>query len=241
MDGMTRSDMARSDARLYRLGCGIALIVGPALFLVDNLIHPKEFERGSEAAQLAEIAGSADRWQIAHLIGFVGAVVLIAAALGLAYLVRRRMPRLGLVAGAASVIGLMAIAFAFALDGFTWGVLGEVSSRPGIDGPSMRAALHEVQQSSWSLPYYTLILLFVAGMVSLAYGAARGGLIGARPAALLALGTTLVGIEGAVPSNAYFIVSSAIFLVGGIDAGIAILRLRDEDVREPAAAGAVAA
>jgi hypothetical protein len=233
--------MAVNDARLYRLGCGVALIAGPALFLVDNLIHPKEFERGNETDQLAEIAANADRWQIAHLIGFVGAVVLVAAALGLAYLVRRRMPRLGLVAGAASVVGLMAVAFAFALDGFTWGVLGDVASRPGVDGPSMRAALHEVQQSSWTLPYYSLIALWIAGMVALAYGAAHAGLIGARPAALLALGTTLVGIEGAVASNAYFIASSAIFLVGGLDAGIAVLRLREKDAREPAAAAGVAA
>jgi hypothetical protein len=228
-----------SDTRLYRLGCGAALIVGPALFLLDNLLHPKEVERGHEAEQLTEIAGNVERWQIAHLIGFLGALALMAAALGLAYLVRRRMPRLGLVAGAASVIGLMAIAFAFALDGFTWAVLGDVASRPGIDGPSMQAALREVQQSSWTLPYYSLIGLWIAGMVALAYGAQRSGLIGARPAALLALGTTLVGIEGAVASNAYFIASSAILLAGGVDTGIAILRLPDEDVREPAAAGVV--
>jgi hypothetical protein len=233
--------MAVSDARLYRLGCGVALIAGPALFFVDNLIHPRELERGNEAEQLAEIAGNADRWQIAHLIGFVGAVVLIAAALGLAYLVRRRMPRLGLIAGAATVVGLMAVAFAFALDGFTWGVLGEVASRPGTDAPTMQAALHEVQQSSWTFPYYALIALFGGGMVALAYGAARSGLIGARPAALLALGTTLVGIEGAVASNAYFIASSAVFLAGGIDTGIAVLRLPDEDARAPAAAAGVAA
>ncbi len=227
-----------SDARLYRRGCGVALIVGPALFLVDNLIHPKELERGSEAEQLAEIAANADRWQIAHLIGFAGALFLMAALLGLAFLVRRRMPRLGLAAGAAGVVGLMAVAFAFALDGFTWGVLGEVSSRPGVDQATLRTALHEVQQSSWTLPYYSLILLWVAGMVGLAYGAARGGLIGARPAALLALGATLVGIEGAVASNAYFIVSSAVFLIGGVDAGIAVLRLRDDAAGEPLAAAA---
>lgn len=229
-----------SETRLYRLGCGVALIVGPALFLLDNLLHPKEVERGHEAEQLAEIAGNATRWQIAHLIGFLGAVALMAAALGLAYLVRRRMPRLGLVAGAASVVGLMAIAFAFALDGFTWAVLGDVASRPGIDGPSMQATLHEVQRSSWTLPYYSLIGLWIAGMVALAYGAARSGLIGARPAALLALGTTLVGIEGAVASNAYFIASSALLLAGGLDAGIAVLRLPDGNVREPVAAGVVA-
>ena len=148
-----------SDARLYRLGCGAALIVGPALFLVDNLIHPKELERGSEAEQLAEIAANADRWQIAHLIGFASAIVLVAAALGLAHLVRRRSPTLGLVGGAAALLGI---------------------------------------------------------------------------------GTVMVGIEGAVPSNAYFIVSSAVFLLGGVDAGIAVVRLPDEPAAEPAPATGLA-
>ena len=31
--------------RLYRLGTAAALIVAPSLFLVDNLIHPKEVAR----------------------------------------------------------------------------------------------------------------------------------------------------------------------------------------------------
>jgi hypothetical protein len=44
------------DARTYRLGCGAALIAGPALFFVDNLFHPEELTRGNEAEQLAVIA-----------------------------------------------------------------------------------------------------------------------------------------------------------------------------------------
>ena len=51
------------DARLYRLGCGAALIVGPALFFLDNVIHPEEFSRGNEAQQLAAIAAEADQWR----------------------------------------------------------------------------------------------------------------------------------------------------------------------------------
>ncbi len=233
--------MAVSDARLHRLMCAAGLIVGPALFVIDNLLHPKEFPRGNEAKQLAEVAQTADRWQIAHLIGFISAVALMAGAIGLAYLVRRRNPRLGLLAGAAAVVGLMAIAFAFALDGFTWGILGEVSARPGVDGHSIQVALHEVQQSGWGLPYYALILLWVVGMIALAFGAERAGLIGNRPAGLLALGAALVGVEGAVANNVYFIVSSLVMLAGGVDTGLAVLRLRDEDIAEPAARAPAAA
>ena len=35
--------------RLYRLGTAAALVVAPLLFLVDNLLHPKEFGAGQRA------------------------------------------------------------------------------------------------------------------------------------------------------------------------------------------------
>jgi hypothetical protein len=49
----------------------------------------------------------------------------------------------------------------------------------------------------------------------------------AAPAALLALGTIAVGLEGVVQDNAYFIASSALLLLGGAWAGFEILRLDD--------------
>jgi hypothetical protein len=215
------------DARLYRIGCGAALIAGPALFLVDNLIHPEELGRGNEAAQLEAIAADSERWQIAHLIGFVSLLIFTAALFGLAYVVRGPRPRLGLAAGAAGVAGLMGLSFAFALDGFTWGVLGEISARPGADPATAAIALHEVQQSAWSAPYYALTALWGAALVTLAWAAARAGVIGPAPAALLALGTIAVGLEGVVQDNTYFIASSALLFLGGAWAGVAILRLDD--------------
>jgi hypothetical protein len=207
------------DVRLYRIGCGAALIAGPALFFLDNLIHPEELGRGNEAEQLAVIAADPDRWQIAHLIGFVSVLILAAALLGLAYLVRGHSPRLGLAAGMAGVAGLMGVSFAFALDGFTWGVLGEVSGRQGVDARTAELALHEVQQSPWSTPYYALTAL---------WGAARAGALSAGSAVLLGLGTIAVGLEGVIQDNAYFIASSALLLAGGVWSGAAILRLGDD-------------
>lgn len=217
------------DARLYRLGCGAALIVGPALFFLDNVIHPEEFLRGNEAQQLAAIAAEADQWQIAHMIGFLSLIVFTAALLGLAYLVRGRSPGLGLAAGAAGVVGLMGLAFAFALDGFTWGVLGEVYGRPGADPATIELALHEIQQSGWAVPYYLLTALWGGAFIALAWGAARVGALAAMPAVLLALGTIAVGLEGVIQDNTYFILSSALLLLGGSWAGFAILRLSDAE------------
>ena len=49
------------------------------------------------------------------------------------------------------------------------------------------------------------------------------------PAVLLALGTIAVGLEGVIQDNTYFILSSALLLLGGSWAGFAILRLSDAE------------
>jgi hypothetical protein len=51
----------------------------PFLFLVDNLLHPKEFTRDHEPQQLAKIGESYTRWQLAHTIGFLALIVFAAA------------------------------------------------------------------------------------------------------------------------------------------------------------------
>jgi hypothetical protein len=213
------------DAKLYRTATAAALIVGPALLLIDNLIHPEELPRGNEAEQLAAIADAPARWQLAHLIGFLGIVAFAAAIAGLAYLVRRSRPRLGLAGGALGIAGLLALAFALALDGYTWGTIGEVYGREGVDQATLATALDELQNSAWSLPYYGLIALWVAGMLILAVGFTP--VLGWPPATLLGIGTILVAFEGLVADNAYFIASSAVFLAGGTYAAVAALRAGD--------------
>lgn len=219
-----------SDAR-ERAWTTVALIAGAGLFFLDNLLHPEELGRGNEAEQLAAIAESSERWQIAHLIGFVSLILIVGGIFGLARFVARERPRLAHVGGALGVAGSLALAFAFALDGFTWGVLGELSARPELDDGTLAVALEEIQSSGWVLPYYTLIVAWVAGMIALAWGAAPR--IGFRAATLLGAGALLIGLEGAVADNAYFIASSGVFLVGAIDAGVAILRRRSSDEALP--------
>ena len=202
-------------ARLYRLGTAAALVVGPAIFLADNLLHPEEVGRDREAEQLANIADAYTRWQLAHFLGLLSAIVFTGAVLGLAFLVRRARPTLGLVGGGLAVVGLLGLSGALALDGFTWGVLGEVSARPGTDAATVQLALHDVQQSEWALPFYALALAWIAGLVLLAAGAALRGVAPWWASALFALGAVMVGTEAQVQDNAYFIASAAVLLAGG--------------------------
>ena len=220
---------APPDVGLYRRATAAALVIAPALLLIDNLIHPKEYERDNETEQLLEIAQHYERWQVAHALGFLAILIVAAAVLGLAFLVRRRRPRLGLIGGAMGLVGLMSFAAVIALDGFTWGVLGDVSSQRGVAPTTTEIALREVQQSSWSLIYYVPSLFFVIGFATLAIGAARQGAVPAWAGGLLALGGLMAAIETFVIDNTYFIVASAVLLAGGIAVAAAIARMSDED------------
>ncbi len=201
---------------LYRRVTALALILAPALFLVDNLIHPEEFTRDHEAQQLAEIADTYTRWQLAHLLGFLAIVGFVAAALGLALLVRRRRPAAGLAGGALAVLGITCFAAIVALDGFTWGVLGEVSARPEADPATVALALKDVQESDWSLIYYLTPIGFGLGMLVLIVSAVREKLAPAWAGALLALGVLMVGTETTIISNVYFVVGASVLLAGGV-------------------------
>lgn len=204
-----------------------AFVVAPALLLVDNLLHPKEFEPGNEAEQLRVIADSYERWQIAHMLAFVALLIFAVAILGLASLLHERRPRAALWGGALGMAGLIGFASVLTLDGFTWGVLGEISGRPGVDQRTVQLALDEVQNSAWSLPYYLTALGYIFGLLILAVGAARSGLIAPLAAGLLILAVLMTGTETMIVSNAYFIAGATLMLVAGIAVALSLLRVEE--------------
>jgi hypothetical protein len=203
-------------------------VSAPFLLLVDNLIHPKEFSPDHELEQIAEIADNYRAWQLAHFFGFLAILTFVIAVLGLAFMVRRRMPRAGLVGGALAMLGLMCFASIIALDGFTWGVLGEVSART-TDTRIPAETLTDIQQSQWNYQFYLPALGFAIGMVTLAIAAARSGAVPAWTGYLLALGALLAGTEGLIVSNAYYVLGSAVLLAGSTAVAIHIYRMSDEE------------
>ena len=214
--------------RLYRLGTAAALIVAPLLFLVDNLLHPEEFTRGNEIEQVVAIADAYTRWQAAHVIGFVAILAFVPAVLGLAFLVRRRQPTYGLVAGGLALVGLMGLAAVITIDGFAWGIAGELSANSPLGPNGAAEVLKDLQGSEWSYAYYFTTLGFIVGVLMLAVGAARQGAVPTPAAAVLALAVLMVGTETVLVSNAYFIAGAAVLLVGGVAVGLAIARMSDE-------------
>ena len=214
--------------RLYRLGTAAALVVAPLLFLVDNLIHPKEVARGNEIEQVILISQAYTRWQAAHVIGFLALLAFVPAVLGLAFLVRRRQPTLGLLAGGLGLAGLLGLAAVITIDGFAWGIAGELAANSTLGPRGAAEVLSDLQGSEWALPYYLTPLGFIVGMLMLVIGAARQGAVPAPAAAVFGLAVLMVGTETAIVSNAYFIAGAAVFLVGGVLVAGAVLRMSDE-------------
>lgn len=223
---MSRVDQ-RGDPRAYRRGTTAALVAGPAVFLVDNVIHPKELTRGNEAEQLAAIAEAADRWQLAHALGLLSLILFVPVVLGLAYMVAGRAPRLGRAGGALGVVGLAGLGSVLAIDGYAWGILGEAYGDPAADPATLELALALMQESAWGLVYYGVPLLWLAGLLLLAYGSVRTGALRAAPAALFALGVLMVAAESVVQDNAYFVASAAVLLAGSAWLAAGVARMSD--------------
>jgi hypothetical protein len=223
------------DIRLYRVGTAAALIVAPALFLIDNLLHPKEVARGNEIEQLGYIADAYTRWQAAHVVGFLAILAFAPAVLGLAFLVRRSRPGYGLLAGALALAGLLGLAAVITIDGFSWGIAGELSNTSPLGQNGAREVLSDLQGSEWALPYYLTPLGFIVGMVMLAVGLARQGAVPTWAGALLALAVLMVGTETLLVSNAYFIAGALVFLAGGVAVALPLLRMTDEQFAQGSA------
>ena len=149
-------------------------------------------------------------------------------ALGLAFMVRRRMPRAGLAGGALALLGLVCLAGVVALDGYTWGILGEVYARTG-NSEDIALALGDIQSSEWSYQFYVPALGFAIGMITLGVAAVRSGAIPAWAGYLFALGVLLVGTEGLIVSNAYYVIGSMVMVAGGTAVAIYVWRMSDEE------------
>ena len=205
-----------------------AVIAAPVLFLVVNIMHPKEYTRDHEAKQLQVIADNYTRWQLAHFLTFIAIMLFALVVGGLAWLLYSRKPGMALTGAILGIWGLIALGGVLALDGFTWAALGQVTTWPSVDKHSIALALHSVQQSKWALPFYAGALLWISGLLILTIGLIRQELIARVAGWIFALGVVLVGIEGAVENNAYFIVAAAVLAVGGVGVGLS-LRHDDSD------------
>lgn len=90
-----------------------SLIVGPALMSLGDLWHPAESH--DPVAQVAIVAESATRWHSAHLLLFLGLLLLVPGLLALTRLATQRRPVMGHLARILLLasVGAMSAVFVF--------------------------------------------------------------------------------------------------------------------------------
>jgi hypothetical protein len=91
-----------------------SLIVGPALMSVGDLFHPPE--SWVSADQVAILAQSASRWYAAHLLLFIGMLLLVPGFLVLTKLAMDRRPAAGYAARLLMLISIGAFSAVFVFE-----------------------------------------------------------------------------------------------------------------------------
>lgn len=169
---------APSHRRALTSACAV---LGPGLITAGVLLHPAEAD--DPARQLEIIARHSGAWATAHLLIWLGALLLIPGVLGIMAILDRRRPALATAGGLLAVVGCVSLASLTAVEQ----VLREMALG---DRDQMVALAGRVDQSgplnaTAQLPGLALVL----GIVVLVVGLWRSDL--APPAICIAL---LVGI-----------------------------------------------
>lgn len=205
----------------YRTVIGAAsLIIGPALMSFGDLLHPAE--SFDPAAQVAIIQQTASRWYAAHLLLFVGLLLLVPGFLVLTREATQRRPAAGYAARLLIVasVGAFSAVFAFEM------LLGRLISK-GADQAAAVALLETFQSAEIFGALVPGLLAFFIGIglavrsLAVPTGPFRW------PALILALGAALILGEIILAEVRLSQIGNILMLVAG--AGFARVLLRDRE------------
>ena len=210
-----------TDSHFRKMVAGFCMVVAPVLFLVSAIVSPKLSTDGSD--QLGLIAGHVDRWYVAQLTMLVGLVLFVPAILGLVHMLRERYGRIGDLGGGLTLIGTMAATAACGV-GLVFWQMAKLGSGQAV------LANRLFDTGGIVGVVFVPTMLIAIGMIVLAYGLYRAHVVHPVSSLCLALGAVCLTIGlGPAASVALSIVGAAIFLVGLLPVGWAVLMEPDED------------
>jgi len=190
----------------------VSLVLGPLLMSVGDLIHPQEsMDPAVQAAVIIEHASHASRWYVAHLLLFVGILVVIPGILAITGFTAERTPGGGYASRILSLIGVASFAAVF---------VGEMLiGRYVSDGADVSAAtkLLETFQSGFILGAVMAGgIAFFLGVGAMAVPLVYAGGPLRWPALAFVAGALLVGGEIITAQVLLSRMGNLAFLVGGI-------------------------
>ena len=169
----------------------ISLVFGPLLMSVGDLIHPHEsWDPAVQAAMIMQHAAHASRWYIAHLLLFVGILVVIPGILAIASLTAERTPRAGYASRILSLIGVASFASLF---------VGEMLIGRYVSDGANESAATKLLETFQSGPILGAVMVgglaFFLGVAAFAVPLIRAGGILRLPALAFVVGAVFIGGE----------------------------------------------
>ena len=203
---------------------GICMIAAPALVVVSQIIHPREFS--DETKWLAEISSNTGRQYSAHLLGLLALALAIPAILGVMHMLKARRPALGHVGAGLALFGTVSLAAVVGTEFVVW----QAAKAPETDTAAMTALIGRIIDSPGMILLYLLALTFPLGVLVLGIGLYFARAATTWEAALVAIPWS-VGIvsEIAYGPRIIPIVTSILFLIGLGSIGWRVLTESDEE------------
>jgi hypothetical protein len=165
---------------------GFALLVGPGLIFVANLIQPTvDFD--DSAAVLDTVAANTGRWNMGNALFFFGFLLLIPGAIAAARYFRRQRPGFSLVATIlAPIVPIMITGFV------TFGMIDEALADPAADRAEMIALMERAEEVTLFPLLFGLLMVGLLGMLVLAIGLWRSRATPLWVPALIVVGFVVV-------------------------------------------------
>ncbi len=209
----------------YRTTAGAAsLIVGPALMSAGDLLHPAETHVAVD--QIAIVAESMSRWYAAHLLLFLGMILLVPGLLVLTGAAMERRPAAGYVA---RLLVLASVGAFSAVLGFEM-LIGRFLADGG-DQQAATALLDTFQSPAIAAAIGPVLLAFFAGTALVVRAFASSGDPFRWPAAVLGLGALLILGEIVLADVRLSKIGNVLILLAGVAFARVLLRRPDASPR----------
>jgi hypothetical protein len=190
-----------------RIG-SISLILGPALMSIGDLVHPAE--SWNPAAQVA-ILSHHEGWYAAHLLLFVGWLLLVPGILTLADLTSSRRPKVGYAARVLTMVSVGALSAVFVFEM----LLGRIISG-GADQPTAVMVLETFQSGPVFLAILPGLLSFFIGIGLVVTALVFPAGPFRWPAVVLGAGAALILAEIALAQVLLSQIGNILILVAGV-------------------------
>jgi hypothetical protein len=197
-----------------------SLIVGPALMSIGDLFHPAEHP--GAATQVAIIVHSASRWYAAHLLLFVGLLLLVPGFLAITKVAMDRRPAAGYAARVLMLAGVAAFSAVIAFEMLLGRFIAERN-----DQAAATALLDTFQSPEIWMALVPGLLAFFVGTALAVVSLASAGDPFRWPALAYAVGASLILGEIILAKVLLSQIGNIIMLVAGTAFARLLLRRRE--------------